>query len=238
MYKVLVAKDDADDASSLCDLLRASSVGDLLLVKTIRQADEALDVSSSGNIDIALIDVNFGGKADGGIAFAQWLFSENERPQIIYLSDNDRHNASVYKTEHVSLLLNPVCESALTCALDKAVSNIRRSGRKRLAVRIGNAVKLVAPQDIEYIESKGRKAWIYLTSGELSTYAALSDMAFRLPDTFVRCHKSYLVNMGYVVELRSDGLLLKSGALIPVSQSRKKETRRQIRCFSHFPSVG
>ena len=58
----------------------------------------------------------------------------------------------------------------------------------------------------------------------MRTYEKLSSLQRRVDSRFIQCHKSYLVNMDYVVGLQGNMLELCNGVQIPVSQSRAKFT--------------
>ena len=59
----------------------------------------------------------------------------------------------------------------------------------------------------------------------IKAYESIDDIEAMLPSAFIQCHKSYLVNMEKIVEMRYDGVDLVSGATIPVSQKRSRDTR-------------
>ena len=63
------------------------------------------------------------------------------------------------------------------------------------------------------------------------TYATLGQMLDMLPECFVQCHKSYLVNMACIVELRPGSVLLRSGREVPVSQRQRTSVRDS---FFHY----
>lgn len=85
---------------------------------------------------------------------------------------------------------------------------------------------MLNPAEIEYIESDRRKVRLYTTPGEvIETYATLGQMVDMLPDDFVQCHKSYIVNMAHISELRTASVLLRSGVEVPVSQRQRKAIR-------------
>lgn len=84
---------------------------------------------------------------------------------------------------------------------------------------------------IEYFESDRRKAIIHTAKSTYETYASLKDVVVRLPGYFLWCHKSFLVNMNCVQRMMPAALELMSGVQIPVSQSRKKETKERLTNF-------
>ena len=50
-------------------------------------------------------------------------------------------------------------------------------------------------------------------------------MQERLGSSFIRCHKSYLVNIKYISERVNQEFLLINGAKIPISKTKLKEVR-------------
>lgn len=97
-----------------------------------------------------------------------------------------------------------------------------------MAVTFQNRVSTVALRDIIYIEFSVRSATIHTGSQPLRTYEKLSSLQQRVDSRFIQCHKSYLVNMDYVVGLQGNMLELCNGVQIPVSQSRAKFTRETL----------
>ena len=95
-----------------------------------------------------------------------------------------------------------------------------------------NAMFFLAPEEIRYVESKGRTLHVhgYVNA---TTYATLESLAKVLPDTFVRCHKSYLVNLEYVRAYTGDRLILVSGESIPVSQRKAPMTKQALLRYAH-----
>lgn len=55
-----------------------------------------------------------------------------------------------------------------------------------------------------------------------------------LPASFIQCHKSFLVNMDHVKELKADSAVLSSNQVVSVSQKRRKFMREAV--FSHVQS--
>ena len=50
-------------------------------------------------------------------------------------------------------------------------------------------------------------------------------------DKFVRCHKSFLINLTYVENIKSNTAILDSGEEIPVSRYRYKEVKEKFLRF-------
>ena len=96
-----------------------------------------------------------------------------------------------------------------------------------------NAIVLRYP-DILYIEVRGHNLRIKTASNAqaLEVRGQLRDIMATLPaELFVRCHRSFLVNLMYVRQLASKTLAMSDGALIPLG--RKYDTA-VADAFNHF----
>lgn len=98
-------------------------------------------------------------------------------------------------------------------------------------VKVGGRIMRVLPADIEFVESDRRKVRIHLAGQVIEAYESLGGIARKLPDSFVQCHKSFLVNMDKIAEMRSDQIDLLSGATVPISQKRSRITREAFMDF-------
>ena len=62
---------------------------------------------------------------------------------------------------------------------------------------------------------------IYLKSGEvISFYSKLEDFFQSLKDErFLRCHKSFFVNMDYILKIENNCIFMFNNVIIPISSS-------------------
>lgn len=97
---------------------------------------------------------------------------------------------------------------------------------KYIAVNTHKGIKVLEVSKIVYMESSGRYTIIYLNDGEklsvcknLGYYDKLFSKIF-----FLRVHKSYLVNVAYLLKIEKDQggqyCLLKDNNIVPISNRR------------------
>lgn len=79
-------------------------------------------------------------------------------------------------------------------------------------------------KQIDYFEAKEKKIFIRTKSSEYGFYGTLDRLQEKLPDSFLRCHRSYIVNMKRVKALLSTQNLLQmaDNVIVPFSRSYKK----------------
>lgn len=192
---------------------------------------EAL-MASDDRIDIFITDIDLGEGNPSGIELVRRYFPAGSPTKVIYISGHVEFCTSVYQTEHTYFLLKPINQSDFDAALDKALSNLQDSRQLPIAIQHNGTVTMVDPSEVEFVESERRKVRLHSVRGEcIETYATLGQMLDMLPECFVQCHKSYLVNMACIVELRPSSVLLRSGREVPVSQRQRTSVRDS---FFHY----
>ncbi len=228
-YNVIIVDDDATQARIVESMVRGHDAGiefRIDICTSLRDFETRL--RQGYNPQIVFMDIAFeseGDRADAGIEAARKLLADRYGVQLIYVTGHIEYCSRVYRTDHVYFLLKPIVKEDFEDALNKALINIKNRTMRPFGVKVGGRIMRVVPSDIEYIESDRRKVRIHTTDGVIEAYESLGSIGAKLPSVFVQCHKSFLVNMEKVVEMRSDGLDLVSGATVPVSQKRSRETR-------------
>ncbi|MFS0575620.1 LytTR family DNA-binding domain-containing protein [Sporosarcina sp. 179-K 3D1 HS] len=81
----------------------------------------------------------------------------------------------------------------------------------------------IAIEQVTHIESMQKKTWFYADEEQYSTNRTLKELHMRLPNTFLRIHRSYIVNISYIEKITRDFssnfvIQLKNGTELPVSQ--------------------
>ncbi|MDR0880213.1 MAG: LytTR family transcriptional regulator DNA-binding domain-containing protein [Clostridioides sp.] len=119
-------------------------------------------------------------------------------------------------------------------AYDKRVINDRAhpledSNRELYFLGVNQVHYWIKPIEILYIERLNGITNIHLVNGEQIDTKRTIDYVFGfLPDIFLRCHKSTIVNRSYVRALRRNELFLFNGQEVSVSRSYIDEIRRVL----------
>ena len=112
---------------------------------------------------------------------------------------------------------------------------------KRLSIGIGSSEYIVKqkssifkiPYDrIRYVESSNTKCLFHTTEGKNYTlYKRLNDIEKELSDDrFLRCHRSYIVNMNFIVNAEKD-FLLENGERVLIRQKSLKDIKEKYLYF-------
>ena len=88
-------------------------------------------------------------------------------------------------------------------------------------------------EKIAYMESLQKKTWFYADKEPYKTNIPLKELQQRLPESFLRIHRSYIVNISFIDRIIRDFssnllVLLQDGTELPVSQSYNAEVRNVL----------
>lgn len=86
--------------------------------------------------------------------------------------------------------------------IDNTLSDMKH---KMLTIRHRDCIIRIPLNKIEYLEARDKQVFVHCTNGIMhSMYEALKSVEPYLDKRFLRCHKSFVVNMDYVQKLDSD----------------------------------
>lgn len=243
-YRAAIVDDDTVQAEALCALIEQCVVPahlDLVAYGSLAQFEASLE---SEVPDIVFMDIVFPSETltqdagephptgfalarenAAGIEAVSSLLEEHEGVQVIYVTGYIELCTRVYRTRHVSFLPKPVNQDDLEEALYRAVDNLNERVTRPFAIKVGGRIMSIDPAEVDYIESDRRKVRIFVGDTMVEAYESLSSVVRKLPGSFMQCHKSFVVNMDKIAEMRADAVDLRSGVTLPVSQKRRREAR-------------
>lgn len=80
---------------------------------------------------------------------------------------------------------------------------------------------------ILYFEAREKKIFVRVESEEIAYYDTLENLKEILPDFFIRCHRSFIINKQLIkrIMLPQNEIELSYGCIVPVSRSYRAEVR-------------
>ena len=173
--------------------------------------------------------------------------------EVIFVTSHDQYAINAIKFSALDYLLKPVEINDLRIAVNKAVKSIKAkrnsnvqiinllhsletdSKDRSVMVHSGDQVKLVSTNNIVYIEADGRYCNI-MTNNQESYYTAkyLKDFEeyFGEQSTFVRIHKSCLLNISHIKGYsKGEPCMIEmlNGSTFEVSRRKKQEVLEKVK---------
>lgn len=97
--------------------------------------------------------------------------------------------------------------------------------KKYIFIETGNAIIRVDLSQVIYIEKVGREALVVTEKGVITWYRTMAQLREVTDDRFIKCHRSYLINMDKIVKMENQTICLEGGfSIIFGRESFRKAT--------------
>ncbi len=163
---------------------------------------------------------------EGKLEYAKDIRSRYPNIELMLIS-----NGSISPMKYLNPQIRPLSLAIVPYGTNEIKEVIRDFLHKVIAVEEGGMwidtydgkIK-VNYNSILYLEATNKMLRIRLDSVEYSIYGSLEKLEKDLPEVFVRCHRSYIVNTGYISKVRysENYIQLKNQVQIPMSRSHKQ----------------
>ncbi len=100
--------------------------------------------------------------------------------------------------------------------------------RKTLVVRRRGGIIVLPMESICYLENKGRKVVIHTPEGAFDFYGSLSDVMGQLDPRFIKCHRSYALNMDSVESMDDGEITFQDESVIHLGKSTFRRARQAM----------
>ncbi len=162
-----------------------------------------------------------------GIEAAEELRNLGEKIPIVFISSTADYALDGYRVNALRYLQKPVQTEMLREAILEAY-NKKGVTKEYLAFQVADKFYKINLNDIVYLESYGRDTEVVTKSERITVHSKFSDMEKQVPaNRFVRCHRSYIINMSEVKDIARYRFLTKQGVEIPISQIQYADVKKQ-----------
>lgn len=183
------------------------------------RAAELLQTSCS--YDIFFLDIQM--PEQDGLALAKKIREHESRSIIIFITALAEYVYDAFEVEAFDYICKPVDEVRLQKALDRAFKKSRETESRSLFIQTMNWCKSVKLDDIYFCEVINRKIYLHTKNGVIEYYCKIEDIEKQLDYRFVRCHRSYLANLDYLLEYANGQIALENGEYVPISRLRHQD---------------
>lgn len=219
MYKIALCDDDTVFSLSFKTLLSQILHPEMISYELTLFSDTSSlirDIKKNGQYHLIFLDILF--ESENGIDFAKLLREQKWNTDIIFITSNPEYALESYDTAPLHYLMKPLEQAKLEQALNRFLS--KHTSHMLCLNKPGGMLQLPVA-DILYFEIYGHEILIHKKGGGKETCTGtLKEVETLLPPiTFVRPHRSYLVNIDSISEIVRYRIRLTSGAIIPVSKA-------------------
>ncbi|MBQ3584876.1 MAG: response regulator transcription factor [Lachnospiraceae bacterium] len=179
-----------------------------------------------GDVDLALIHIK--SNDDERIKMARDIQEYFPHIKIMFYSENIIYAENIFKATPSFFFKIPLENNLVNKALEKVKKDIVYDNNSSIKIVSKGQIIKLKYENINYMESAGRKIYIYSNSGNYETYSTMEEMMQQLPNYFYKCHRSYIVNLYKVTSITKLGLSIQENNLVPFSKKLKNDLKMRL----------
>ena len=194
-------------------------------------AEEFLFKNEVFAYDIVFLDIAM--RQMNGVELARAIRRKDRALPIAFLTADRTFAIEGYELHAVRYLLKPVAMEKLGSLLDELLETAEADAQDTDCITVGEkgAVRKISESSICYIEVLGHYTQLHLKDSSAvrikESLAAVAAMLHQ-KELFVKCHRSFVVNLRYVEKISRAACALSDGTVLPVSRNSYQELNERF----------
>jgi two-component system LytT family response regulator len=230
MWKTIIIDDEQLARQRIKRLLKAYPA--IEIIAEAENGEQGLSIIELHQPDLIFLDIEM--PVLNGF---EMLSKLNHQPKVVFTTAYDQYAIKAFEEGSIDYLLKPIEIERL----DKTINKLKQSNLaithvplealirqmqskktiKTLTVKLGDKIVLIKLADIVYLQAEDRYVFLHTIDGKKHlTDFTLSALEEKLPEEFLRIHRSEIINTEYIKEIRKGF----NGALVFVLNNTE-ETR-------------
>ena len=165
-----------------------------------------------------------------GLEICKKMRQEGFAGDIVFITDKPEYAIDAFSVDARGFVLKPLSPEHIFEVLDRVTSF---SSLQTISIKLGRQYIKVPTFGIMYVESDAHDCVFHCRQN--TSYVSrckLDDVETDINNSkFIRCHKSYLVNMNYVQSISPNEFVMSDGSTIPIT---KKDSKTVNDIYKHF----
>jgi DNA-binding LytR/AlgR family response regulator len=238
--RVLAVDDEPPALDELAYLLRADPR--VATVSTASDVADAFRVLRDTDVDAVFLDIRMPGL--DGMELARVLGRFARPPSVVFVTAYDDRAAEAFdlgvadyvrkpvQAERLGESLRRVLATRLVPTHPAVVARQERVDDPTIPVELAGTTRMLPRSQVRWAEAQGDYARLHTADGSHLVRVSLASLAERWAEAgFVRIHRSYLVQLKLVDELRLTGtgyVVMVGGRELPVSRRHTRELKDRL----------
>jgi two-component system LytT family response regulator len=206
---------------------------DIVVVGECRDGREAVRALATVKPDLVFLDIQMPGLDGMGVTR---IHGVERMPVTVFVTAHDEFAVQAFEAQALDYLVKPLSEARFRATITRVLERMRTRGRTRITIPTGAGELLLDDGEIDWIEAQDDHAAIHAGPNSYRVRQSLAAFESQLdPARFVRVHRSAIVRLDQVRELKTDAagsetiVLLRDGTELPVSRRRLARIRARLR---------
>jgi two-component system LytT family response regulator len=176
-------------------------------------------------------------------------------PEFVLITAYDRYAVQAFEAQALDYLLKPFRRERFQKTMDRIRTRLIRPAGTRpegpgfypgpdsMTVKCGDRIVIVRLDELDYVRAAANYVRLYVAGTVYEVRETMNTIEMRLPaNRFIRVHRSYVVNLGSLQELRPVGggeymITLRNGKELPVGPTYPAAIRQALATSTRKLSV-
>ncbi len=196
-------------------------------------ADDILNYIEHNVADVLMLDINLKSNKSG-LELAEEIRKKKKNAYIIFTTGHLEYAMVAYKYKTFDYLAKPITYDRLEDTITRLFEDANELSKRY--IKLDNKNTIIDESEIQYIKRDGMKLVFHTSSRDYNTYSSFNKFQEKLPDTYVRCHKSYIANLNQIkdVEPVVGKITFKDGNTCDIGPKYKREFMEVLKDYGNF----
>lgn len=168
--------------------------------------------------DLVFLDIDM--PSINGMELAKLLRKKGYTKYIIFLTAHNEYVFEGYHVRALDYLLKPITQEVLDTGLYPIIEEYKSSS---YTLEVDGEKKRIPFSSIITFRSEGHYVLISTATEEYRQRITLKELLPLLPDSFIQCHRTLLVNINHVTKINGSNLLLTNEKTASISRTHLKK---------------
>lgn len=164
-------------------------------------ASDVINYLGNHKVDVLILDINLKSEITG-CDIANMVRKKNKDVYLIFTTGHLEYALMAYKYKTFDYLPKPIVDEKLEETILRLIDDIKHTPSK--FIRLNNNKTIINQDEVNYIKKDGMKLVFCTNTRTYETYSSFNKIESCLPENFVRCHKSYIVNVKKISDINSN----------------------------------
>ena len=227
MLKIAVCDDDRQMLGKMQQYLKDF---DKLFRICVYSSGEAL-LNSGETYDFIFLDIDMRGIS--GIDTARMLRKKDRKAKIIYVTAYEDFRDYAFSVHAFAYLVKPVSKEKIQEILREALEYTETEDMgPSLCFHTTDGLLDICIRDIYYFEYQNRQLKMATASGDVWIPDSIHHMAQKMESYgFLMPHKSFIVNLFHIRNLKGYDIFMTDGSIVPLSQKKSADFRKRLAAY-------
>ncbi|MDR0382191.1 MAG: LytTR family DNA-binding domain-containing protein [Oscillospiraceae bacterium] len=221
--RIAICDDDANTQQRLTDAIEDWATARKFQVNIFRypSAEAFIAEWPEVSFDLAFLDIQM--KIMSGIELAHYIRKTDKNMMIVFVTSFSQYVLNGYDVNALHYLIKPLSSTKLLPIMDKAHTIWNSRQKSVFLVSNGNGLIKLPFDNIYCISMLSHAAKIQTENETYELRKTAEELDDILPEYFIRCHRSHIVNLFKADCVYKDSILLSNGKTLPISRNNSKK---------------